>query len=112
MLRKLLPDHPGLWQGELRCLRYRPERRYVAELHAADQTRALLKSYTRKGYFRGKRALLSVTTGGPEATFQYNGRNGDIEHLLWPMQFSLYWDAEGRLKPGVAGYSPFMRTER
>jgi hypothetical protein len=22
------------------------------------------------------------------------------------------WDAEGRLKPGVTGHSPFMRTER
>jgi hypothetical protein len=21
------------------------------------------------------------------------------------------WDAEGRLEPGVAGYSPFMRTD-
>lgn len=121
------------------------------------------------GVFRGKRAMVSVTTGGPEATFQYNGRNGDIAHLLWPLNFMLHylgftvldpfvafgvegglkysagdvaarrleshcrnyeaalrdldqrpalpfngwadWDEDGRLKPGVAGFSPFMRAE-
>lgn len=120
------------------------------------------------GFFRGKKAMLSVTTGALEATYQYNGRNGDIEHLLWPLNFTLYylgfdvlepfvafgvegglkysdtdvsasrlvahmerfeeilhgldarrsmsfngwddWDEQGRLKPGVCGYSPFMRA--
>jgi streptomycin 6-kinase len=54
LLRELLPDFPGLWQGELRCLRYRPERRYVAQLRAPDGTQALLKAYTRGAYSRGK----------------------------------------------------------
>jgi len=121
------------------------------------------------GKFRGRRAMLSVTVGGPQATFLYNGRNGDIDHLLWPLNFTLHylgftvlepfvafgvegglkyseesvaaarlrgyltdygkaledvagrpalpfngwddWDGEGRLKPGVPGYSPFMRAE-
>ena len=54
VLRELLPDFPILWQGELRCLSYRPERRYVAVLRAADGTRALLKAYTGKAYVRGK----------------------------------------------------------
>src|SRR6266567_1306410 len=54
MLRELLPDWPNLWQGELHCLRYRPERRYVAQLRAADGTRTLLKSYTRRAYDRSK----------------------------------------------------------
>lgn len=121
------------------------------------------------GVYRGKRAMLSVTTGGPEPTFRHNGRNGDIALLLWPLHFALYylgftvlepfvafgvegglkysakaalqrrlgdclaryetelgalaaraalrfngwadWDEDGRLKPGVAGHSPFMRAE-
>jgi aminoglycoside phosphotransferase (APT) family kinase protein len=53
-LRELLPERPELWRSEVRCLRYRPERRYVAQLRVADDTRALLKSYTRKAYVRGK----------------------------------------------------------
>jgi len=54
LLHELLPDFPSLWQGELRCLRYRPERRYVAELSAADGTHALLKAYTDRAYVRAK----------------------------------------------------------
>ncbi len=122
-----------------------------------------------RGHFRGKRAMLSVTVGALEPTYRYNGRNGDIVHLLWPLNFTLYyvgftvlepfvaygiegglkyseqseavrrlrrcqadfertlarldqrptipfngwddWDEEGRLKPGVPGYSPFMRSD-
>jgi NAD(P)H dehydrogenase (quinone) len=121
-----------------------------------------------RGRYRGRTAMLSVTTGAPEDTFAYNGRNGDIELLLWPMCFTLYyvgytvlppfvsfgveagvsysdpgavrerlarhrlgfsrrldeldsvepmsfsgwddWDQAGRLRPGVPGYSPFMRA--
>lgn len=54
-LRELLPDRPDLWQGELRCLRYRPERRYVGELRGADGARAIVKAYTPRAYERGKR---------------------------------------------------------
>lgn len=122
-----------------------------------------------KGYFRGKRAMLSISTGAPEPTYAYNGRNADIELLLWPTNFTLYymgftvvppfiafgvegaleysdpdlvaarlegfkgrfrdrlleldsvepmrfngwddWDDEGRLRPGVQGFSHFMRAE-
>lgn len=120
-----------------------------------------------RGRYRGRRAMLSVTTGAPEETFAYNGRNGDVALLLWPMCFTLAyvgytvlppfvsfgveagiaystpttlmerleqhrralaarldtlasvapmrfngwddWDETGRLRPGVAGHSPFMR---
>jgi phosphotransferase family enzyme len=52
LVRNLLPDRPGFWEGEMRCLRYWPGRRYSAELRSADGTRALLKAYTRRGYQR------------------------------------------------------------
>lgn len=44
-----------------------------------------------RGYFRGRRALVSVTTGGPAETFAHNGRGGDIELLLWPLHYSLHY---------------------
>ncbi len=65
LLRELLPDHPELWSAELRCLRYRPERRYVAELRATNGKRALLKSYTRRAYLRGKRNAQAFQSRGP-----------------------------------------------
>ncbi len=122
-----------------------------------------------RGHFAGRRAMLSVSTGGPAPTLAYNGRNGDIDLQLWPANMSLAYvgytvlphyvaagvegaikysdvdahahriagykdelrqrllaldsteplrfngwdkfDEEGRLKPGVAGHSYFMRAE-
>lgn len=38
------------------------------------------------GVFRGKRALLSLTTGGPEEAYRSGGFNGDITAILRPIQ--------------------------
>jgi NAD(P)H dehydrogenase (quinone) len=54
------------------------------------------------GRFVGKNALLSVTVGTSEATYAHNGRSGDIDLLLWPVQFSLAYVGYTVLKPFVA----------
>lgn len=54
-----------------------------------------------QGHFKGRKALVSVTCGGPEATFAHNGRNGDIDLLLWPVQFSLHYVGYTVLEPAV-----------
>lgn len=38
------------------------------------------------GVFKGKRALLSLTTGGPGPVYQKGGWNGDIQAILRPIQ--------------------------
>ena len=38
------------------------------------------------GRFSGKRALLSLTTGGPEAAYRPDGFNGDLDAILRPIQ--------------------------
>ncbi|MBC8257859.1 MAG: NAD(P)H-dependent oxidoreductase [SAR324 cluster bacterium] len=38
------------------------------------------------GAFKGKRALLSLTTGGPEPAYNKGGFNGDIDSILKPIQ--------------------------
>jgi NAD(P)H dehydrogenase (quinone) len=38
------------------------------------------------GVFKGKRALLSLTTGGPGAVYEKGGWNGDIHAILRPIQ--------------------------
>ena len=38
------------------------------------------------GKFRGKRALLSLTTGGPQEAYGKGGFNGDMEAILRPIQ--------------------------
>jgi NAD(P)H dehydrogenase (quinone) len=38
------------------------------------------------GVFKGKRALLSLTTGGPAPAYLKSGFNGDIHAILRPIQ--------------------------
>ncbi len=64
LLMELLPDQPDLWQADVRCLRYRPERRYVAELFTSGGKRVLLKFYTQKSYLRGKSNAVAFGSDG------------------------------------------------
>lgn len=54
------------------------------------------------GYFRGRRALCSATTGAPEAAFEPGGRAGEIDKILWSTQYSLYYMGFDILPPFVS----------
>jgi NAD(P)H dehydrogenase (quinone) len=54
------------------------------------------------GRFVGKRAMLSVTVGTSEETYAFDGRSGDIDLLLWPINFSLAYVGYSVLQPYVA----------
>ena len=41
------------------------------------------------GRFVGKRAMLSITVGTSRETYGYDGRSGDIDLMLWPVNFNL-----------------------
>jgi NAD(P)H dehydrogenase (quinone) len=55
-----------------------------------------------RGYFRGRRALLSVTSGAPAAAFGPGGRGGDMAQLLWPIHYSLHYMGFTVLPPFLA----------
>jgi len=54
------------------------------------------------GRFVGKRAMLSVTVGTSRSTYAHDGRSGDIELMLWPVNFSLAYVGYQVLAPFVA----------
>jgi NAD(P)H dehydrogenase (quinone) len=54
------------------------------------------------GRFVGKRAMLSVTVGTSRETYAHDGRSGDIDLLLWPVNFSLAYVGYEVLEPFVA----------
>lgn len=41
------------------------------------------------GRWAGKRAMLSVTVGTSRETYMHDGRSGDIDLMLWPVNFNL-----------------------
>jgi len=54
------------------------------------------------GRFLGKRAMISVTLGTSPATYAHDGRSGDIDLLLWPVNFSLAYVGFTVLEPFTA----------
>ena len=55
-----------------------------------------------KGRFLGKRAMISVTVTTGSETYDFNGRSGDIDLLLWPVHFSLAYVGFTVLEPFIA----------
>ncbi len=54
------------------------------------------------GRFKNKRAMLSVTVGTSPETYAYNGRSGDIDLMLWPVNFTLAYVGFTVLEPFIA----------
>jgi Flavodoxin-like fold len=54
------------------------------------------------GRLVGKRAMLSVTVGTSRETYMYDGRSGDIDLILWPINFTLAYVGYEVLAPFVA----------
>lgn len=54
------------------------------------------------GRFTGKRAMLSVTVGTSPETYAFNGRSGDMDLLLWPVNFTMAYVGFEVLAPFVA----------
>ena len=63
------------------------------------------------GVFKGKRAMLSVTTGGPAEAYQSGGFNGDIHAVLRPIHRGMLrftgWEV---LSPNIV-YGPVRLSE-
>jgi NAD(P)H dehydrogenase (quinone) len=76
---------PLWWHGQPAMLRGWFDRVFV---YGRIYTGA--KRYDR-GHFRGKRAICSVTTGGPASIYSYDGRGGNIAVLMSPINYSLYY---------------------
>ena len=59
-----------------------------------------------RGYFRGRRAVVSATIGAPPAVLVPGGRGGTLDALLWPVQYSLYYMGFSVLPASVASAMP------
>ena len=53
------------------------------------------------GRFIGKRAMLSVTPGTSRETYRHDGRSGDNDLMLWPVNFNLAY-------VGYTAFDPFV----
>ncbi|MBZ9714141.1 NAD(P)H-dependent oxidoreductase [Deinococcus multiflagellatus] len=63
-----------------------------------------------QGVFRGRRALLLLTTGGPEAAYGPGGRNGELLTLLQHVHHGMLWFCGYTVLAPVVGYAPARQS--
>jgi len=64
-----------------------------------------------KGGMKGKRAMLAVTTGGPENIYTRDGINGDIETILFPIEHGMLYFAGFEVLPSFIAYAVAGATQ-
>jgi len=57
------------------------------------------------GVFRGKRGMLSITTGGPEASYQEDGRMGPLLRHLFHVHYGMLWFCGIEVLPPFVAWS-------
>ncbi len=58
------------------------------------------------GVFKGKRAMLSLTTGGPDTLYSPTGLNGDINDILFPIQHGMLYFVGFDVLPPFVAWAP------
>jgi len=64
-----------------------------------------------EGGLKGRRAMLSVTTGGPAAMYSENGLNGDMDRILFPIQHGILFFCGFQVLPPFIAWSPAHLTD-
>jgi NAD(P)H dehydrogenase (quinone) len=77
---------------------------WVDRVFAAGLTYGGGRFYS-NGVFRGRRAMLSLTTGGPAATYSPRGLNGDIDVLLYPITHGILYFVGFDVLPSFVAYA-------
>lgn len=58
------------------------------------------------GHFKGKRAMLSLTTGTAGTLYEPNGIDGDLHHVLWPIHNGILAYTGFTVLPPFAAWMP------
>lgn len=58
------------------------------------------------GVFKGKRAMLSLTTGGPETMYASDGLNGDMDMLMYPINHGILRFTGYEVLPQFVAWAP------
>ncbi|MCA0239237.1 MAG: NAD(P)H-dependent oxidoreductase [Proteobacteria bacterium] len=58
------------------------------------------------GHFKGKRAMLCITTGTAASLYEPNGIDGDLHHVLWPIHNGILGYTGFTVLPPFAAWMP------
>jgi NAD(P)H dehydrogenase (quinone) len=63
------------------------------------------------GAFKGKKAMLCFTTGGPQQAYGQSGKNGEMETVLFHIQHGMFYFVGMDVLPPFIAYSPARLTD-
>src|ERR1035437_376571 len=63
------------------------------------------------GVFKDKTAFVIMTTGGPEQSYTQDGRNGNIDTILFPIHHGMFYFAGMTVLPPFISWGPSRLTE-
>ncbi len=65
LIKRIFSDRPDLWDGDISMIRYKPERRLVAQLLIEGESKAVIKMHTGNSYTRLRDATRSFKSKEP-----------------------------------------------
>ena len=63
------------------------------------------------GTYKNKTAFLTLTIGGPEVAYGNNGKNGNLETILYPIEHGMLYFAGMTVLPAFICFSPARITD-
>ena len=75
LLKRLLPEHPELWQAELSVLRYKPERRLVARVDTTTGAAAAIKAHAGDAWKQAAKGAKGIKSRTPLRVAKRLGRS-------------------------------------
>jgi NAD(P)H dehydrogenase (quinone) len=63
-----------------------------------------------QGGLKGRRAMLALTTGGPEASYAETGINGPMDRILYPIQHGILYFCGLEVLPPFVTYGPARQS--
>jgi NAD(P)H dehydrogenase (quinone) len=64
------------------------------------------------GHFKGKRAMLCITTGTASTLYEPNGIDGDLHHVLWPIHNGILAYTGFTVLPPFAAWMPARGSDQ
>jgi NAD(P)H dehydrogenase (quinone) len=69
------------------------------------------KGVYENGFYKNKKAMLCFTTGGPEMAYGKNGKNGELETILYHIQHGMFYFTGMQVLDPFIAYSPVRISE-
>ncbi len=63
------------------------------------------------GHYKDKKAFVTITTGGPQPAYGEEGKNGELDEILFPIQHGMFYFTGMTVLPPFIAFGPARKSE-